>query len=234
MYKQANISMLHYKVTLWRYNLSKIIIHEAIVDKTKKISPNSGKEHKSPTGLRPVRLNEINQVHIWLMQAIDESPFYNEEFKQFEKSRLTKSYLLQLFNHDPAHIMLMLDNEQPCGFMISGPEFGTIWLYWSYLLPAHRKGLLAMSAMRAFIKYWDNGGFHKIATYTKDGNRPAEMIMKRVRFKHICTLEKHIFGEDYHLYELPLNKVSKGYDKGVSSSRLSRLKIKIRHVLGLS
>jgi len=170
---------------------------------------------KQNTGLRPVKKNEIDQVHIWLNEAINDSPFYKDEFKQFEKARLSKNYLNALFNEDPAHIMLMIDNEKPCGFMISGPELGTLWLYWSYLLPAHRKGLLAMGAMNEFIKYWDNGRFHKIATYTKYGNKPAEIIMKRARYKHICTLENHIFGEDYLLYEKPLNKISKGYDKGL-------------------
>ena len=204
-----------------------------IMSDNKKIDPNSGGEIDSSTGLRPATINEINQVHDWLMQAIDETPFYNEDFKQFEKARLNRSYLEDLYNEDPAHIMIMTDNNQPCGFMINGPELGTLWLYWSYLLPAHRKGLLAMSAMRAFIKHWDNGRFHKIATYTKDGNKPAEMIMKRARYKHIVTLEKHIFGEDYHLYELPLNKVSEGYDRGISGGRMTRLKQKLRRALGL-
>ncbi len=204
------------------------------MSKNKTINPNSGEIHASSTGLRPIKLHEIAQVHVWLMQAIDESPFYNDMFKQYEKSRLTKNYLQNLFFADPAHIMIMLDNDEPCGFMINGPELGTLWLYWSYLFPSHRKGLLAMSAMRAFIKHWDNGRFHKIATYTKDGNRPAEMIMKRAGFKHICTLENHIFGEDYHLYEIPLNKVSKTYDRGLKTGRFNSLKQWLKRVFWLN
>jgi len=170
-------------------------------------------------------IDDLDKIHKLLHQAIDESPFYNSTFKQFEKARLTKNYLLSLHDEDPAHIINMLVDGEPCGFMISGPELGTLWLYWSYILPKHRKGLLALRGMRAFIEYWDNGRFHKIATYTKDGNRPAEMIMKRVKFKHICTLENHIFGEDYHLYERPLTKTSDGYDTGLHvAGRLGRIK----------
>ena len=203
------------------------------MSETKKIAPNNKNKHKCLTGLRPAKINELNQVHTWLMQAIDESPFYIDIFKKYEKARLTKSYLLQLHKTDNAHIMIMLDDGQPCGFMISGPELGTLWLYWSYLLPAHRKGFMAMGAMRTFIKHWDNGRFHKIATYTKDGNKPAEMIMKRVGFKHIATLEKHIFGEDYHLYELALNKISKTYDYGISGGTISNIKQNIKKLFRL-
>ncbi len=183
--------------------------------------------------LRPAKHGEIAQIHAWLMQAIDESPFYNNMFKQYEKSRLTKTYLFNLYFHDPAHIMVMINNNEACGFMISGPELGTLWLYWSYLLPTYRKGLTAMSAMREFIKYWDNGKFHKISTYTKEGNRPAELIMKRAGFEHVCTLKKHIFGEDYQLYELTLNKQDKDYDRGINTSRLNYLKQRIKYILGL-
>lgn len=82
-----------------------------------------------------------------------------------------------------------------------------------------------MGAIRTFIEYWDNGHFHKIATYTKHGNEAAVAIMQRYGFEHICTLEKHIFGEDYLLYEKPLTKVTKDYDHGIANEgRLGRLK----------
>ncbi len=203
------------------------------MSKEEKISSKNAKINKIFTYLRPAKKNEINQVHIWLMRAIEESPFYNDLFKQFEKSRLSKNYLLNLHYTNPAHIMLMLDNDKPCGFMISGPELGTLWLYWSYLLPAHRKGMLAMNAMRSFIEYWDNGDFHKISTYTKEGNKPAEIIMKRNGYEHIVTLEKHIFGEDYQLYERKLNKKSKIYDFGLKTGRLSLLKQRIKRLFAI-
>ncbi len=187
------------------------------------------------SNFRPATHSDVNQVHKLLMQAIDESPYYLDEFKEFERSRLSKNYLYALIEEDPNHIMIMADEAKTIGFMISGPELGTLWLYWSYLLPNYRKGMLAMSAMLAFIKHWDNGRFHKIATYTKHGNRAAEVLMKRAKFKHICTLENHIFGEDYFFYERPLIKVSDGYDRGLNvKGRFGRFKHKMKNLLGLS
>ncbi len=192
-------------------------------------------EKESKTILKPALITDIDKIHALLMEAIEDSPYYNDEFKQYEKNRLTKNYLLALHNEDPAHIMKMVDEGKTAGFMISGPELGTLWLYWSYLMPEHRKGLLAMSGMRAFIEHWDNGRFHKIATYTKDGNKAAEVIMKRAKYKHICTLENHIFGEDYHLYERPLTKVTKTYDKGLNvEGRFGRFKKRLKNYLTLA
>lgn len=184
--------------------------------------------------LRPSTSGEIDQVHTWLMEAISSSPYYNDTFKTFEKARLTKGYLHSLHAIDPAHIMVMTSNNKPVGFMISGPEYGTLWLYWSYLIPERRRSNLAMSSVRAFVKHWDNGRFHKVATYTKHGNRPAEAVMKRLGFKHICTLEKHIFGEDYLLYEYALTKVTEGYDNGMGGTKTAWGKQLVKKILGLS
>lgn len=188
---------------------------------------------KKKPGLTPASANEIPAVHQWLMEAIETSPFYNDEFKAYEKERLTEAHLRRLHAHDPAHIMMMRSGDEAVGFMISGPELGTLWLYWSYLLPEKRRGAVAVAAMRNFVEYWDNGRFHKIATYTKEGNAPAEAIMKRYGFSHTCTLEKHIFGEDYHLYERPLTKIIEGYDHGISGGTMTQVKQTVKKIFGL-
>ena len=77
--------------------------------------------------------------------------------------------------------------------------------------------------MRAFISHWDDGRFHKIATYTKTGNEAAEAIMGRMGFAHVATLRQHIFGEDYLLFERPLNKTMPGYDRGTKGGLKHRL-----------
>jgi RimJ/RimL family protein N-acetyltransferase len=128
--------------------------------------------------------------------------------------------------------MIFERGGEPAGFMMSGPELGTLWLYWSYVFPEHRRSTLGISGMRAFIDHWDNGRFHKIATYTKAGNDPAAAIMTRLGFRHVATLENHIFGEDYLLYERPLTKRLPGYDHGTHGGFANRLRRKLRLALG--
>ncbi|HHS83272.1 MAG TPA: GNAT family N-acetyltransferase [Devosia sp.] len=190
------------------------------------------KTARTPGPVRAATLADVDLIYQRVCEVIDTSPYYSDLFKTFEKQRLNKRYLRSLIKADPWYVMVIVADDEPAGFMITSPQYGALWLHWSYIFPEKRRASLAMAGLKALIRHFDNGRFHKIATYTKPGN-PAVALLHRFKFDHICTLENHIFGEDYMLFEKPLNKTEQGYDMGMGIGLMGRIKERILSLLHL-
>ena len=175
---------------------------------------------------------DIDMIHAELMDVIATSPHYNDIFKAHEMGRLTKPFLRALIAHDPWHIMIMMSDGKPGGAMVSGPETGSLFRYWSWVFPSHRQTKLGMFGMRAFDQHWDNGRFHKAYTFVRPDNEVARMLLRRYGYAEICLLEQHIFGQDYLLIAKPYTKVSQDYDSGVNIGRLGLLKKRLAGLVG--
>ena len=181
---------------------------------------------------RPATPADLDLIHRELMAVIDESPHYNAEFKAWEKARLTKSYLRTLQRHDPNHVMALVTDGKVGGALISGPEFGAVFRYWSWIFPAYRKTRLGMHGMRAFDAHFDNGRFHKAYTYVRPDNEVALALLRRYGYEQTALLKTHIFGQDYVVMEKPYTKVTEGYDHGMGTGRLGRIIGKLNALLG--
>lgn len=166
--------------------------------------------------LRPALPSDAEFVHANLKVALAETFGAVPQFVKNESARFSTVYLRALIAANPAYVFIMENAGKRAGFMVSGPEHGSVVLYWSFIDPAHRKGNLALSCMSNYVKHWDNNRFHKIASYTTAENRVAQLLMRRNGFREIVKLEKHVLGQDLILFERPLNKALEGYDPPVT------------------
>jgi len=184
------------------------------------------------TSVRPGRVSDLPIVHAWLMAAIDTSPHYAEEFKAFEKRRMSQELLRTLLEIDPWHVMILeLDND-PAGFFVSGPEHGVLVFYWTYIVPRFRNSRLAAYAIQAYANHWEGKQFHKIVSYVRPDNLAPQVVGKRYGWREVALLENHLFGQDFIMMEKPLTKKLPGYDTGISSGRWQRWRIRLQSRLG--
>ncbi|MFC3703217.1 hypothetical protein ACFOOL_00430 [Devosia honganensis] len=174
---------------------------------------------------------DIDLIHRELMDVIATSPHYSDRFKAHESMRLNKVFLRNLLAIDPWHIMIMCADGVPGGAMVSGPECGAIFRYWSWVFPSHRQTRLGMFGMRAFDEHWDNTRFHKAYTFVRPENEVARMLLKRYGYREICLLEQHIFGQDYLLIEKFYTRPDVAYDHGYVG-RMGRLKTRLKSLVG--
>ncbi|NMA99087.1 MAG: GNAT family N-acetyltransferase [Phyllobacteriaceae bacterium] len=173
---------------------------------------------------------DINLVHEQLRDVIMTSPHYSDRFKEHEAGRLDKSFLRGLMAIDPWHIMLMCADGVPGGAMVSGPDCGSIFRYWSWVFPSHRQSRLGMFGMRAFDEHWDNGRFHKAYTFVRPENEVARKLLARYGYQETALMKQHIFGQDYLLIEKFYNRQDVPYDSGYQG-RLARLKKAVKGIV---
>ena len=182
---------------------------------------------------RAAKRGELDYVHSRLMEAIDSGEDFAEEFRVFERARLSKLFLVNLHTLDPDYVRVCFEGDTMAGFLICGPELGNLWYYWGYVFPEVRKPNMAMVFMRQFVNHWDNGRFHKISLYTTRNNLASLALIKRFRFNHKCDLNDHIMGQDFMLFERRLNKTVTDYDSGTFVPFRIRLLNRARCAVGL-
>jgi RimJ/RimL family protein N-acetyltransferase len=183
-------------------------------------------------GYRAATREDLAIIHRELMAVIDESEHYNALFKSYEKARMTRPFLRQLQAADPFHVIVLTVDGAPGGGLISGPDFGAIFRYWSWIFPSHRQTKLALHGMRVFDEHWDKGKFHKAFTWVRTENEVALALLRRYGYEQSGLLRQQLFGQDYAVLEKFYTKTTAGYDTGMSMGRLARWRARLDTVIG--
>jgi ribosomal protein S18 acetylase RimI-like enzyme len=175
---------------------------------------------------------DLGWVHETLMSAIAEADVYNDTFKAWETQRMSPQFLSHLHGLDPWFIRIAMVGDERAGLQISGPDCGALFLYWSYIKPEHRVSGLAQKLLKTYRTHFDNGYWHKLATLARANNRVAILLMRRHGWRQVAELNNHIFGQDYLMFEIMLEKTRPGYQFGFAKGRAGRLKDRLDQMLG--
>ena len=174
--------------------------------------------------LKHASFGDVAFIHRCVVAAVHETLGHVPEYCLQEVARFPKPIIRALIDADPDYVVLVMSPEgHAAGFILSSPEQGNVILNWSYLLPEYRKGLLALVAMKAYVKLWQNKRFHKIIAFTKTDNRAPQLIMQRSGYQLPILLRQHLFGVDFLMYEYFLNKTEAGFHRSVAVGLKGRI-----------
>lgn len=174
--------------------------------------------------VRPGLVADIPQLYKMLMKEVEQNPYYNQITKSTEKERLTPAYLKHLHAIEPQLLMVGEVEGEIVGFIIACPHQGALIMDWALALDEYKSYHVSANVLRGFISHFDQGQWHKISAYVRTSNRRPALLLSAFKFKKSCVLKEHFFGEDYALWELPLNKIKEGYELGIRLGKLGRLK----------
>ncbi len=144
---------------------------------------------------------EIPRVRDILFAIIDEIDIYNELAKNYERELYSLEYLHSLVEEDAFSILVAKRENEICGFVITKPDNGPIWLCWFGVAPGARGLGVGARLIDGTVKFAEKRGVYKIWCDTRTNNRFSIPIMTSFGFEKLARLDNHWCHQDYFLWQ---------------------------------
>lgn len=127
--------------------------------------------------------------------------YYSEDARESEMAKYSVNGLRELVSDDEYAVIVARRDDDIVGFCISRYDDGLIWLAW-FGVRADRRGTGAdVVLLRALDDSARARGCVKIWCDTRTENLRSQRVLERVGYRMVCTLTKHWYGHDFHIWE---------------------------------
>lgn len=151
--------------------------------------------------VRPMERSESPRVADLVRAVVAPLSYYTEEARAAEMAKYTPEKLEALAAED-GHAVLVAEREgEVVGFCISRYDDGVVWLAWFGVREDARGGGVAGALLSALERSTRLRGCHKIWCDTRTDNVRSQRVLERAGFTRICTITRHWYGQDFHLWE---------------------------------
>lgn len=182
--------------------------------------------------VRPAERRELGRIAALLRAEIAASEIYGAAFRAHEQRRMSAAFLEEVWAIDQGCVMVGLIEGEIAAFSVCSLDNGIVWMHWGATLARFRRFGTALRASAAMVERFRGRCFSKLCTVSRIGNRRAEALLRRSGFRAACELRNHWFGEDFILWELPLDPVEPYVGQTGPLPLRRRLAIRLRHALG--
>jgi len=153
--------------------------------------------------VRPMTPTESMRVAPLVREVVLPLTYYSDAARAAEVAKYSAESLRDLVQDDP-HSVLLAEAEgqdEPVGFCISRYDDGVIWLAWFGVSSTCRDQGVGSALLNALEDATRARSCIKIWCDTRTENVRSQRVLERAGFGRICTLYKHWYGQDFHLWE---------------------------------
>jgi RimJ/RimL family protein N-acetyltransferase len=145
--------------------------------------------------------NEAAATAELVRNVISPLSYYSERAREAETAKYTAQGLCEIAAQDEYAVIVARFDKDLVGFCISRYDDGLIWLAWFGVRADWRGTDAAVVLLRALDDSVQARGCVKIWCDTRTENLRSQRVLKREGYRMICTLTRHWYGHDFHLWE---------------------------------
>jgi len=158
----------------------------------------------SDVTIRRMKSDEATTTALLLREVVAGLPYYNERAKSEELAKYGPEALARDVEADPDAVLVAVLDEQVVGFCINRYDDGLLWLSWFGVRPDARERGVGAALLAAFAATASRRRAHKLWCDTRTDNVRSQSVLSKAGFRKICTLSNHWYGQDFILWESPL------------------------------
>lgn len=136
-----------------------------------------------------------------IRDVISSLSYYSEHARESEMAKYTADGLREIVSEDEYAVIVARFDKDLVGFCISRYDDGIIWLAWFGVRADWRGTDAAVVILHALDDSARARGCVKIWCDTRTDNLRSQSVLKREGYRRTCTLTRHWYGQDFHLWE---------------------------------
>lgn len=173
--------------------------------------------------LRRMRSDEAVSTSRLMRKVIRSIPICSARERCGEAAKYPAAMIRALVKDDPDAVLVAIADEHVVGFCVSRRDDGLLLLEWYGVDPAWRAHGIGKQLLERVVTTAGRRGCHKIWCDSNMGNKASHRLLVSLGFQPFATVKNHWYGEDFILWERPVER-SRG-----RATRLARAPRQTRH-----
>lgn len=132
---------------------------------------------------------------------VDESPFYNEEWKRKSRRQMSQKEVEKRLEDRMWLHLVATEGDRVLGYCFGNEDGGALWLEWIMVHPEARRRGVAQALLGEVERQSRRRGWHKVWCDTRTNNAYSVPLFRRLGYRRAATLKKHWCKLDFHLWE---------------------------------